>query len=115
MDSIVKYKDLKKIQKEVISTYVLKHIINNKDALSAGISFPMSIWTGRIRQIIDDKKDKFKINIDFDINGYSTFRSIFDLLYKDLRVITQTKTGKTFEYYLDLENPMVNGALPLSF
>ena len=95
MDCITKYRDLTLKQKELTAGYVYKHLKKNNYTDHA----PMSVWTARIKNIIILKKDNFKINIDWDFNGISTWRSIFDILLKRLHHIG-IKNGQPILYYL---------------
>jgi hypothetical protein len=95
----INYKNLTRSQKEQTAKYVYKKLIEKMFYDLA----PMSVWTNRIKNIIIQKQKNFKIEIDWDFNSISTWRSLFDILYKDLKLIMRKEVGdfKTkYEYHL---------------
>ena len=100
IDSVnrIDYKKLSKVQKEMTAKYVLKQM---KKKLMFDIA-PMSVWTDRIKNIIRLKENNFKIQINWDFDRINTWRSLFDILYKDLKLINSKKipTTNTIEYYI---------------
>ena len=94
----IDYKKLTRVQKELTAKYVLKQM-KKKQMFDIA---PMSVWTDRIKNIIRQKEDNFKIEINWDYDRISTWRSLFDILYKDLKLISSKKipTTNTIEYYI---------------
>lgn len=102
----IEYKLLSRSRKESIALYVHKKLVKKMYYDLA----PMSVWTNRIKNLIIEKEDKIKItkdgaelNIDWDMNRISTWRSLFDIMYKDLKLILRTTTGDMhtkYEYHL---------------
>jgi hypothetical protein len=94
----IDYKKLTKVQKELTAKYVLKQM-KKKQMFDIA---PMSVWTDRIKNIIRQKENNFKIEINWDYDRISTWRSLFDILYKDLKLISSKKipTTNTIEYYI---------------
>ena len=89
IDNCIDYKKLSRVQKEMTANYVLKQM-KKKQMFDIA---PMSVWT--------DRKN-FKIRINWDFDRISTWRSLFDILYKDLKLINSKKipTTNTIEYYI---------------
>ena len=100
MDCIdcIDYKKLSRVQKEMTANYVLKQM-KKKQMFDIA---PMSVWTDRIKNIIRLKEKNFKIRINWDFDRIATWRSLFDILYKDLKLINSKKipTTNTIEYYI---------------
>jgi hypothetical protein len=94
----IDYKKLTRVQKELTAKYVLKQM-KKKQMFDIA---PMSVWTDRIKNIIRQKENNFKIEINWDYDRISTWRSLFDILYKDLKLISSKKipTTNTIEYYI---------------
>ena len=94
----IDYKKLTRVQKELTAKYVLKQM-KKKQMFDIA---PMSVWTDRIKNIIRQKEKNFKIEINWDYDRISTWRSLFDILYKDLKLISSKiiPTTNTIEYYI---------------
>ena len=94
----IDYKKLTRVQKELTAKYVLKQM-KKKQMFDIA---PMSVWTDRIKNIIRQKENNFKIEINWDYDRISTWRSLFDILYKDLKLINSKiiPTTNTIEYYI---------------
>jgi hypothetical protein len=94
----IDYKKLTRVQKELTAKYVLKQM-KKKQMFDIA---PMSVWTDRIKNIIRQKENNFKIEINWDYDRISTWRSLFDILYKDLKLISSKiiPTTNTIEYYI---------------
>jgi mannose-1-phosphate guanylyltransferase len=85
---MVDYKDLEFKFKIQTAKYVYKHL--KKKGFNA--SAPMSVWTNRIKNLIIERQDKFKIEIDWKWNEISSWRSIFDIMLKNLHLIVVHET-----------------------
>ena len=94
----IDYKKLTRVQKELTAKYVLKQM-KKKQMFDIA---PMSVWTDRIKNIIRQKEKNFKIEINWDYDRISTWRSLFYILYKDLKLISSKiiPTTNTIEYYI---------------
>jgi hypothetical protein len=100
MDCIdcIDYKNLSREQKELTAKYVLKQMKKNQ---MYDIQ-PCSVWCDRIKNIIRVKQNKFKVRVNWDFDRINTWRSLFDYLFKDLKLIVSKKipTTQKLEYYI---------------
>lgn len=87
-----KYLDLE--EQECLSKWVFKKLI--KEGYENDIE-KLPIWIDRIKIIIEKYKHKFRNEIYFN---HTSYRNIFNLLYKDLKLISCKIVDNSFVYKL---------------
>ena len=88
------YRELNREQKELIAKRIVKWL---KKKGFTNDKAKMSVWLDRIQQILIEKKEKFNIEIKFD---YPSFRSLFDIAYKDMKLFAGVIERKYYDYIL---------------
>jgi len=88
------YRELNREQKELIAKRIVKWL---KKKGFTNDKAKMSVWLDRIQKILIEKKEKFNIEIKFD---YPSFRSLFDIAYKDMKLFTGVIERKYYDYIL---------------